>query len=104
MKARSLGGAAAIAILSTERYKYSAKGLILENTFTSIYDVAAHFIPNFIYPVRFLLLLATQGSYNSLAKIKNVRIPILFVKGLKDKLVPPAQMARLEEECRRYKR
>lgn len=96
MKSRSLGGAAAIAILSTDRYKYSAKGLILENTFTSIYDVAANFIPNFVYPVRFLVWLITQGSYNSLAKIKNVKIPILFVKGLKDKLVPPVQMARLE--------
>jgi fermentation-respiration switch protein FrsA (DUF1100 family) len=78
--------------------------LIIENTFTSIYDVAANFIPTFLYPIKFLLWLTTQGSYNSLAKIKNVKIPILFVKGLKDKLVPPPQMTRLEEECRQYKR
>jgi fermentation-respiration switch protein FrsA (DUF1100 family) len=51
-----------------------------------------------------LLWLITSGSYNSISKISNVHIPILFVKGCKDTLIPKGQMDRLQQTYARLKR
>lgn len=89
---RSLGGAAAIHVLSRPEFKYAAKGVVLENTFTSIYDVAANFVPAILAPLKGLLWLITKESYKSIAKIQGIHVPILFVKGRKDQLVPARLM------------
>lgn len=101
---RSLGGAAAIHVLSRPEFRYAAKGLILENTFTSIYDVAANFVPVLLWPLRGLLWLITKESYRSVAKIQDVHVPILFVKGRKDQLVPARLMDELQKKCEESKR
>lgn len=93
---RSLGGAASIGVLSLPEFKNAVRGLILENTFTSIKDVAINFVPIIFYPLRLLVWLVTNNSYNSIDKIKNVGAPILFIKGLRDELVPKILMDRLE--------
>lgn len=36
--------------------------------------------------------MATFGSYHSIGKMKNIRIPVLFVKGKRDELVPSRLM------------
>jgi fermentation-respiration switch protein FrsA (DUF1100 family) len=89
---RSLGGAASINVLSKPAHKNSVKALILENTFTSIYDVVAHLTPPPFKLILPFLWLVTSGSYNSKAKLPNVHAPILFVKGCKDRLIPKRQM------------
>lgn len=101
---RSLGGASSINTLSQPTFKYAAKGLILENTFTSIKDVAWNLTPkplSFLYP---LIWLVTAGSYNSFSKIHNVHIPILFIKGCKDELIPKVQMDKLHNIYQGLKR
>jgi fermentation-respiration switch protein FrsA (DUF1100 family) len=100
---RSLGGAAAIHVLSQPEFKYSAKGLIVENTFTSIYDVASNLIPPFLFPLRLFLWLVTSNSFRSIKKMKDVHVPVLFIKGKKDELVPTRLMDELENECLKSK-
>lgn len=93
---RSLGGASSIHALSQPEFKYAAKGLILENTFTSIYDVASHLMPKSLIFLAPILWLITAGSYNSIEKLPDVHVPILFIKGCRDMLIPKAQMDRLQ--------
>ena len=101
---RSLGGASAINTLSQSEYKHAVKGLILENTFTSIFDVASNFLPGYLIWLSPILWLITSGSYNSLSKIGKVHVPILFVKGCQDKLIPKSQMDRLHSKYSSLKR
>lgn len=94
---RSLGGFAAISTLS-QLNQNKPKGLILENTFTSVYDVAANTVPIVMGPILWpLFLLITFGSYNSMKKIGKVNVPTLFVKGDNDKLIPKVQMDSLQK-------
>ena len=92
---RSLGGAASIHTLSQPEFAYSAKALILENTFTSIFDVAYHLTPRPLLFLAPLLYLITSNSYNSFGKFPKVKVPILFIKGCRDLLIPKEQMDRL---------
>lgn len=95
---RSLGGAASIHSLSRAEYRYACKGLILENTFTSIYDVAANFVPKLFFFLNPLLWIITAGSYNSEQKLRDVHVPALFIKGCKDLLIPKVQMDKLHQQ------
>lgn len=104
MFGRSLGGFSAISTLSHPIFQDQVKGLILENTFTSIYDVAAKIIPKFLYPLLPLLWIITVGSYASIKKIPNLHTPILFVKGSSDQLIPKAQMDTLQQTYSNLKR
>ncbi len=79
----SLGGAIAVALAATPGQPDFA-GLILESTFTSIRDMIVgsrwENIPG-------LALVLTQ-PFDSLAAIKRVRQPILFLHGTNDRVVP----------------
>ena len=97
MLGRSLGGASSINTLSQPEFKYAVKGLILENTFTSIFDVANNFLPRKLIWLSPLLWSITYGSYNSYSKISNIHIPILFIKGCRDALIPKCQMDKLQD-------
>jgi fermentation-respiration switch protein FrsA (DUF1100 family) len=86
----SLGGAVAIdlaARLSDKAAKDGepspARGLIVESTFTTLADVAAALTPPWL-PVRLLL----SEKFDSLSKIRDVRMPVLFVHGTRDDFVP----------------
>ncbi len=72
----SLGTAVAIDLAS----RRPCAGLILEAPFTSASDVAATVVP-FLGP---LLI----RSYNSLPKIRWIRVPMLFLQGDRDEVVP----------------
>jgi fermentation-respiration switch protein FrsA (DUF1100 family) len=79
---QSLGGALSIQLVSRNQSK--VHGLVLENTFRSIRTL----IPTVFPPARYLARLCHQiwPSETTLPLIKD--IPVLFLSGLKDELVP----------------
>ncbi|XP_066260372.1 protein ABHD13 isoform X1 [Euwallacea similis] len=92
---RSLGGGVAIDLAIKENYTNKIWCLLLENTFTSIPDMAKvllgwrilHYLPLFCY----------KNKYLSKQKVKQLRTPTLFISGLSDMLVPPKMMQELYE-------
>jgi fermentation-respiration switch protein FrsA (DUF1100 family) len=75
---RSLGSAVAVHLALEEK----CRALILETPFTSILEMGKMLYP--FLPVKLLL----QTKYDSLAKIGNIKVPILVMHGDKDDLVP----------------
>jgi len=88
---RSLGGA--VTTYVAEKYPEHVKGIILENTFTSIPDMVDVVLP-WVAPLKFLVL---RISWASIDLIPRVTCPILFISGTKDELVPPQHMKRLHD-------
>jgi len=88
---RSLGGA--VACYVAEKYPEYVKGIILENTFTSIPDMVDVVLP-WVAPLKSLVL---RISWSSLSLIPRITCPILFISGLRDELVPPQHMRRLHD-------
>jgi hypothetical protein len=81
----SLGGAVAIDLTS----KRECGGLIVQSSFTSAKDMARRLfrIPLFEY--------IPKSKFDSLAKIRRVRAPILIVHGTRDEVVPFSMGQRL---------
>jgi uncharacterized protein len=80
----SLGGAVAIdlaARLSSNGIE--AGGLIVESTFTNLADIAAAMSFDWL-PTRWLL----SQKFDSIDKIKRVRMPVLVAHGASDRMVP----------------
>ncbi len=75
---RSLGGAVAVHLAA----KHGARGVILDRTFNSMVDVAAHHFP--WIPVRWLL----RNRYPSAEKIADYQGPLLQFHGKVDEVVP----------------
>lgn len=93
---QSLGGAVAINLVSSNQDREDIGGLILENTFLSIRKL----IPTIFPPARYLARLCHQ-HWNSEEIIQTIKdIPILFLSGLKDELVPPTHMTQLFAACK----
>ncbi|XP_049288172.1 protein ABHD13 [Anopheles funestus] len=93
---RSLGGAVSIDLAADAVYGSKIMGVIVENTFTSIPDMAVELI----HPaVKYLPLLLYRNQYLSVDKIQFISAPILFVSGLADTLVPPRMMTMLHTRC-----
>ncbi|KAJ5938163.1 Protein bem46 [Penicillium verhagenii] len=92
---QSLGGSVAINLVATNQDQGDIAGLILENTFLSIRKL----IPSIMPPARFLVRFCHQTwqSEDWLPKIG--KIPILFLSGLKDEIVPPSHMTGLFAVC-----
>ncbi|RIA94604.1 Alpha/Beta hydrolase protein [Glomus cerebriforme] len=88
---QSLGGAVSVDLVSRNEDKFS--GIILENTFLSIPKLIPHLFPQ----IKYLTFLCHQiwPSENAIRQIVNV--PILFLSGLSDELVPPPHMRQLYE-------
>ncbi|XP_076246615.1 abhydrolase domain containing 13-like protein Bem46 isoform X3 [Calliopsis andreniformis] len=95
---RSLGGAVAINLATKPENSQRIWCLILENTFTSIPDMAAllfglkflQYLPLFLY----------KNKYLSILKVRSLMVPTLFISGLADTLVPPRMMQDLYKNCR----
>ena len=77
----SLGGAIAIELAT--RYP-EISGLIIEGSFTSLSDIAAIKIYGKLLPVKLLI----NQQFNSLKKVKNLNMPILFNHGMADPVIP----------------
>ena len=80
----SMGGAVAVHLASRQAARASYAGLILESTFTQLPDVAAQTTIRLIRPLAVL-----SGEHmNSLARIGQVRVPLLMLHGDADRTVP----------------
>lgn len=92
---RSLGGAVAVALASTlsDRGDALPAGVILENTFTSIYALVDVVFPILAFKSlkdRFLRL-----RWDTLSRISKLETPMLFLSGTMDELVPSWHMEAL---------
>eukprot|EP00656_Telonema_subtile_P055441 TRINITY_DN8580_c0_g2_i1.p1 TRINITY_DN8580_c0_g2~~TRINITY_DN8580_c0_g2_i1.p1 ORF type:complete len:449 (-),score=107.61 TRINITY_DN8580_c0_g2_i1:88-1434(-) len=87
---QSLGGAVAVN-LAANKAKGLATGLILENTFTSIIDMAGP-LASKVHVLKGLL----PSKWDTRTAIEQVECPILLLSGRKDTLVPPTMMDMLK--------
>ncbi|KAG0250729.1 hypothetical protein BG011_008139 [Mortierella polycephala] len=86
---QSIGGAVSIDIVARNEALFS--GLIIENTFLSLPKVIPHVLP-MISRVAFLC----HQIWDSERMIQQItRLPVLFLSGRKDELVPPSHMREL---------
>jgi len=93
----SIGGAIAIDLASRHP---DAAGLIAEATFTSIFDMA-------LLKYRYRLLpmgMIVDQKFDSLNKVGRLKIPVLFMHGTEDALVPSEMSRRLYEKTSSPKR
>jgi pimeloyl-ACP methyl ester carboxylesterase len=84
----SLGGAVAINLAISHP---DARGLIVEGTFTSIADMGRR---HKIYRLLPVDLIAHQ-RFDSISKIRHLKMPVLFLHGTEDKVVPFAMSRQL---------
>jgi abhydrolase domain-containing protein 13 len=93
---QSLGGAVSIDLVAKNKGIGDIKGLILENTFLSI----AKMIPSVVPLAKYLTPLCHEywESERTLPQITD--IPVLFISGLQDEIVPPAHMKKLFRLCK----
>lgn len=98
---QSLGGAVAVKLLQANEHVGDIAGVILENTFLSIRKL----IPTVMPPAKFIAALCHQqwNSEEALAKVNDKDIPILFLSGLQDEIVPPSMMKALYDRCPTHK-
>ncbi|XP_076938853.1 alpha/beta hydrolase domain-containing protein WAV2-like isoform X1 [Bidens hawaiensis] len=97
---RSLGGAVGTVVAKNNPDKVAA--LILENTFTSILDMAGVLLPFLKYFIGGstskglkVLNFVVRSPWNTIDAIAEVKQPILFLSGLRDEMVPPFHMEML---------
>jgi pimeloyl-ACP methyl ester carboxylesterase len=91
---RSLGGAVAAYLAAKYPGDDLFCGLILENTFVSIGELALKLFP-LLKIFQFLLPLMLKNKWDSKVEMAKVRCPVLFLSGLKDKMIPSAHMQAL---------
>ena len=60
------------------------KGLIIENTFTSIGDMVDHLMPMVAVFKKFI----QRVFWPSIERVGNITAPICFIRGNKDEIVP----------------
>lgn len=75
---KSLGGAVAIDLAAQKKMA----ALIVENTFTSAYEMARHLYP--YLPHQWML----TAKFDSLSKMKHIHVPKLFIHATQDPTVP----------------
>ncbi|KAJ6649552.1 Protein ABHD13 [Pseudolycoriella hygida] len=93
---RSLGGAVAIDVASDPEYYQKLMCVMLENTFTSIPEMAVSLIHQ---SIKYFPLFMFKNLYISIQKIQFFAAPCLFVSGMADTLVPPKMMLQLHARC-----
>ena len=81
---QSLGGAVSIKLVAKNQEKGDIIGLILENTFLSMRKL----IPSIIPPAKYLTLLCNQVWPSESILPSITKVPILFLSGLQDEIVP----------------
>jgi uncharacterized protein len=84
----SLGGAIAIELAS---HHPEAAGLIVQSSFTSGVDMARNDFWTAIFPADLLL----KQRFESIHKVPNIKLPVLFLHGEADRRIPFAMSKRL---------
>jgi pimeloyl-ACP methyl ester carboxylesterase len=93
----SLGGAVAIELAMDQP---AAAGLIIEATFTSIADMARE-IPRYrIFPLELIV----HQRFDSISKVGRLQVPVLYLHGTADRLVPPEMSRQLYQQTASSKR
>ncbi|KAI9881778.1 MAG: hypothetical protein M1823_006511 [Watsoniomyces obsoletus] len=94
---QSLGGAVTIKLVQANQDIGDIAGVILENTFTSIRKL----IPSVMPPAKYIASWCHQkwSSDETILRITNTDIPILFLSGLRDEIVPSHMMKTLYQSC-----
>jgi pimeloyl-ACP methyl ester carboxylesterase len=87
----SLGGAIAIELATRHP---EAAGLIVESSFTSIYDMAMLERRYSLFPVKPLL----NQRFDSIEKVGRLQVPVLYLHGTDDEVVPISMGRRLYSE------
>jgi len=87
---RSLGGGVATWLAT----KVQAAGVVLESTFSSMPEVAQRLYP--YVPVRWL----ARTRYDNLARVNDIKAPILFIHSSEDELIPLIHSERLYSHFR----
>lgn len=100
----SLGGAVAVDLAAWldaghEGSAEPARGLVVESSFTTLADVAKAMSYSWL-PVQWIL----SQKFDSLGKISQVRMPVLFVHGAADRFVPARFSQALYDATRARKR
>lgn len=91
---RSLGGAVAIDLAADEKYKDKIKGIIVENTFTSILDMMDHIVPWLTWAK-----LLCRNPWKSMDIVGKISVPMLFVSSIRDEMVPSKMMVSLHQKA-----
>jgi uncharacterized protein len=84
----SLGGAVAVDLAL---HHPEAAGLIVESSFTSLLDMTNRYPWTQFFPMPLIL---TQ-RFDSLAKVKDLKVPVLFIHGTADRSIPFQMSQRL---------
>ncbi|CDI85723.1 hypothetical protein, conserved [Eimeria praecox] len=92
----SLGGAVAIDLAS--RRGKELKGVVVENTFTSLRDVIHDVVP-LSRMFDWLLNVIQRMKLSSEDKVRTMQKPVLFISGRRDSLIPPRRMDQLHRAC-----
>lgn len=93
---RSLGGA--VAIYTATKYKDSIRGMLIENTFSSLEDAAPHALPilrPLVGPGKPCNFLLRNKWYNDRRVRQLQDMPIMFLSSLADEMLHPGQMKAL---------
>ncbi|KAL5182837.1 Alpha/beta hydrolase domain-containing protein WAV2 [Glycine soja] len=97
---RSLGGAVGAVLTKNNPDKVAA--LILENTFTSILDMAGVLLPFLKWFIGGsstngpkVLNFLVRSPWSTIDVVGQIKQPILFLSGLQDEMVPPSHMQML---------
>jgi len=90
---RSLGGAVALHLAHAR--PNHVRLVVVENTFTSISEMVDVVMPFLASLKPFVLRI----GWDSLKFIAELQMPILFISGLMDELVPPAQVQKLHDKA-----
>nr|AFK43874.1 unknown [Lotus japonicus] len=97
---RSLGGAVGAGLTKNNPDKVAA--LILENTFTSILDMAGVLLPFLKWFIGGsgskgprLLNFLVRSPWSTIDVVGKIKQPILFLSGLQDEMIPPSHMQML---------
>ena len=99
---RSLGGAVAFATAQYAQQNsngkganniHPLKGIIVENTFTSIPDMVDHLMPLVAKFKSFILAI----QWNSMAIVPTLTCPVFYLAGSRDEIVPHSQMLKLHQ-------
>ncbi|XVE70672.1 hypothetical protein DITRI_Ditri10aG0089300 [Diplodiscus trichospermus] len=106
---RSLGGA--VGAVLTKNNPDKAAALILENTFTSILDMAGVLLPFLKWFIGGpgtkgpkILNFLVRSPWSTIDVIGQVKQPILFLSGLQDEMVPPSHMQMLYAKAAAHNR
>ncbi len=92
---QSLGGAVSIKLVARNQHVGDIVGLVLENTFLSMRKL----IPKILPPARYLTLLCHQVWPSDSVIPTITKVPILFLSGLQDEIVPYVPSQHVEADA-----